>query len=205
MPMHRTWPILIAALGLALGLFPLSAFAHLVSTGLGPVYDGFGHFLLSLEDLLPLLALMILGGMHGEVAGRRAMLVLPPVWLLAALVTALAFQAASLPVFVSTLLTIGLGILVSLDRRMPLAGLTVLILFVATLSGQSTGIALAGQAGSVLMILGSTAALFVVATLVPALVLKISSRAPWLRIAMRVFGSWIAGVGLLMLGWQLRG
>ena len=41
-----------AALGLA-----SQADAHLMTTGLGPFYDGFTHLFLTPEDLLPVLAL----------------------------------------------------------------------------------------------------------------------------------------------------
>ena len=30
-------------------------------------------------------------------------------------------------------------------------------------------------------------------------------RAAWLRIAVRVAGSWVAAIGLLMIGWAVRG
>ena len=33
----------------------------------------------------------------------------------------------------------------------------------------------------------------------------VSLRAGWARIAVRVAGSWVAAIGLLMLGWSLRG
>jgi hypothetical protein len=33
----------------------------------------------------------------------------------------------------------------------------------------------------------------------------VSLVAAWARIAVRVAGSWIAAIGLLMLGWNLRG
>jgi urease accessory protein len=33
----------------------------------------------------------------------------------------------------------------------------------------------------------------------------VSLRVPWTRIAVRVAGSWVAAIGLLMLGWGLRG
>jgi urease accessory protein len=46
------------------------------------------------------------------------------------------------------------------------------------------------------------ATLFVTVALAAALVVAIW--APWARIAVRVAGSWIAAVGLLMLGWSLR-
>jgi hypothetical protein len=32
-----------------------------------------------------------------------------------------------------------------------------------------------------------------------------SVRAPWARVAVQVAGSWIAAIGLFMLGWAVRG
>ena len=49
---------------------------------------------------------------------------------------------------------------------------------------------------------GIGAALFVVAALAAALV--VSLRRPWARVAVRVAGSWVAAIGLLMVGWALR-
>jgi hypothetical protein len=42
---------------------------------------------------------------------------------------------------------------------------------------------------------------FVLVALVSAFV--VSVRAVWARLAMRVAGSWVAAIGLLMLGWSL--
>ena len=39
--------------------------AHLIETGLGPVYDGIAHFALTPEDLIPALALAVLAGLRG--------------------------------------------------------------------------------------------------------------------------------------------
>ena len=61
-------------------LLPPAAQAHLVSTGIGPVYDGMSHFVLTPEDLLPVLAMALLAGLNG--AGRPLVLfVLPVAWL----------------------------------------------------------------------------------------------------------------------------
>ena len=49
---------------------------------------------------------------------------------------------------------------------------------------------------------GIVGTLFVVTALAAAAVVAI--RVPWGRIAVRVAGSWIAAVGLLLLGWSLR-
>jgi len=46
-------------------------------------------------------------------------------------------------------------------------------------------------------------AVFVLVALVAALV--VSLRAQWARVTVRVAGSWIKAIGLLMLGWTYRG
>jgi hypothetical protein len=40
--------------------------AHLNSTGMGPIYDGLMHFLLSPEDFVAVLALALLAGLRGR-------------------------------------------------------------------------------------------------------------------------------------------
>jgi hypothetical protein len=52
-------------------------------------------------------------------------------------------------------------------------------------------------------LLGLLAALFVLVALVAAGVVSLHQQ--WTRIAVRVAGSWMAAIGLLMLGWALRG
>lgn len=49
---------------------------------------------------------------------------------------------------------------------------------------------------------GAAAALFVVVSLVTGQVASV--RAAWARIAVQVAGSWIAAIGLFMLGWAVR-
>ena len=55
----------------------------------------------------------------------------------------------------------------------------------------------------ILGLLGIMAALFVFVTLVTAFVVALQR--PWTRVVVRVAGSWIAAIGLLMLGWSRRG
>lgn len=55
-----------AAIGLVLALASRGAEAHLVTTGLGPVYDGAAHFALSPEGHVPILgAALVAGGVLG--------------------------------------------------------------------------------------------------------------------------------------------
>src|SRR5664280_1044567 len=63
----------------------LPAEAHLNSTGMGPFYDGLIHFLISPEDIVPVLAFALLAGLRGASYGRRALFTLPVAWLLGGL------------------------------------------------------------------------------------------------------------------------
>ena len=53
---------------------------YLSPTGLGPIYDGISHVLLSMDDLLPIVALVLLAGLNGPVAGRRTLFALSVSW-----------------------------------------------------------------------------------------------------------------------------
>ena len=181
-------------------LKPSIAAAHLVTTGMGPVYDGIGHLLLTPEDLVPAVAMALYAGMRGRAPGRRALFLFPLAWLLGGFA---GLSASSMPTFplpaISFLL---LGALIAADLRMPENVFTVLALAVGIMHGFFNGIALkAGPSG--LGLLGIMAALFVLVAMVSAFV--VSLKPPWTRVAVRVAGSWVAAMGLLMIGWFFRG
>ncbi len=44
----------------------MSLLAHLVTSGVGPFFDGVAHFFVSLDDLLVVVALALLGGLLGK-------------------------------------------------------------------------------------------------------------------------------------------
>ena len=66
--------------------YPSTASAHLVTTGLGPFYDGALHLILSPEDLLGLLAAVALAGLHSARAGRMTVITLTATWFIAGVV-----------------------------------------------------------------------------------------------------------------------
>lgn len=188
-------------LGGLLGLLPRPAFAHLVTTGLGPVYDGISHFLVSFEDLLPVAAMALLAGLNGPAGARRALFVLPAAWLLGGLggvVTGL----APLPGVTTALSALVLGGLVAADRRLSPASVTALATVVGLLHGWLNGAGIAAANREGLALLGIGGAVFVIVALLAALAASLQGQAA--RIAARVAGSWIAAVGLLLVGWQLR-
>lgn len=189
-----------AALCVCVLLRPSDAAAHLVTTGMGPVYDGIGHLLLTPEDLVPALALALFAGLRGTAHGRRAMFLLPVAWLAGGLIGLLLVSGPAFPVPALSFLI--LGALVAADLRLPANGVAVLAVVLGLVHGVLNGAALRQSAGG-LGLLGIMAALFVLVTLASAFV--VSLERAWARIAVRVVGSWVAASGLLLLGWAFRG
>jgi hydrogenase/urease accessory protein HupE len=183
-------------------LWPSITQAHLVNTGLGPFYDGVSHLAMSPDDLLSAVALALLAGLSGARAGRNVLFLLPPVWLLGGLFGLRVEQEVSLALF-SILSFLVAGALVALDRRLPLPLILALTGCFGFLRGFLNGTAMAQAGGGFLALFGISIAVFVLTALFSALV--VSLRAQWSRIAVRVAGSWIAAIGLLMLGWTYRG
>ncbi len=181
---------------------PARAEAHLNSTGMGPIYDGLMHFLMSPEDLIPALALALLAGLRGAAYGRRAAFTLPVAWLAGSLfgLTAAATTGSAV---LSSLWFLLLGGLVIADAKLSLSAMSALAVLLGFVHGYLNGTGM-GQSGFALAaLLGLTAGVFVLIVLAAAFVVQL--RAQWARIAVRVAGSWIAASGLLMLGWSFRG
>ena len=181
---------------------PWPAFAHLVNSGLGPFYDGALHLLLSPTDLLGLVAVALLAGLRGARAGRWTVIVLPVAWLLAALLGMRSSMSLDLS-WLSIVSFLALGLLVALDAGVPPWVVAVLAGMYATLQGFLNGMTLATIGAGVVTLSGIVLAVLVIALLTAAAVVPL--RALWSRTVVRVAGSWIVAVGLLMLGWLTQG
>jgi len=181
-------------------LMPGAALAHLVTTGMGPVYDGIGHLLLTPEDLIPVIAVALYAGLRGKTPGRRALFFFPLAWMIGGFAGLLASSTAIYPMPMLSFLL--LGTLVAADLRLPDNIITALVIAVGIIHGFFNGIAMEGGPG-VSGLFGITTTLFVVVAIASASVLSI--QAAWARVAVRVTGSWIAAIGLLMFGWLVRG
>lgn len=178
---------------------PSRAVAHLVTTGMGPVYDGIGHLLLTPEDLVPVLAIALYAGLRGAVAGRRTMFLLPVGWFVGGLAGSAVTMVTAFPLPALSFLL--LGVLVAADLRLPPAAVSGLASVFGLVHGFLNGATLRDGAGT-LGLLGIMAMLFVLVTLVSALIVSLEKQCA--RIAVRVAGSWIAAVGLLAFGWAMR-
>jgi hydrogenase/urease accessory protein HupE len=175
--------------------------AHLVTTGLGPVYDGISHFLLSPEDLIPVFALALLSGQCGPGTARRVLFVLPVAWLAGGLTGFVA--AAAPPPDPSWLVFILLGSLVAAYLRPPQAVVVAITCGIGFFNGFINGSGMSSAGGNmVFSLIGTSATVFVVTALSAAAVVGFTW--PPAKIAFRVLGSWAAATGMLMLGWSLR-
>ena len=196
--MRATWLLPLVLLT----ALPVPAYAHLVNSGLGPFYNGMLHLLLSPGDLLAVLAVSLLAGQSGKASARWAAIALPLAWGGAALAGLALGTSAGLG-WVEVALLIGLGVLVAAGVRLhasvmaPLAALTGLV------HGLENAGALVASYSGLVAVAGIVAAVLVLTLLIAAL--AVSLRAAWTRIALRVGGSWIAAIGMLMLGWLLQG
>lgn len=177
------------------------AHAHLVDSGLGPFYDGLAHPVVSVEDLLPVVAVALAAGLRGPSTGRRVLLALPLAWAVGLALGGTGAVGAAPPAALAAT-TVVAGALAAADRRWPIA----LFLAVATVVGAVHGV---GNGGELSALAGGAAAMVGVVGTVSVLTSLVAgqaaaARAPWARIVARVAGSWIAAVGLLLLGWAVR-
>jgi hydrogenase/urease accessory protein HupE len=183
-------------------LLPSTAHAHLVNSGLGPFYDGALHLLWSPADLLGLAAVVLLAGLQGKRASRWTVVLLPLSWWLAGLV-GLRLEALPAMPWLTFPLQIVLGGLVALAPRMPLALTILLVCLYGTLHGLLNGVALGSIGADATSLFGIVVAVLLSALLLGAQVVRITTG--WGRIVVRVAGSWVAAVGMLMMGWLYRG
>jgi len=185
----------------AVAMCPAPAEAHLNATGMGPIYDGLIHFLMSPEDLVPVLALALLAGLRGASYGRRALFVLPSAWLLGGLL-GLTASATNGSAVLSSMWFLLLGGLLAADAKLSLGVTTALATFLGLYHGYLNGTGMGVSGSAAVVLLGLVFAVFVLVALAAAFVVRL--RAEWARIAVRVAGSWIAASGLLLLGWAAR-
>ena len=187
--------------GLALALSSSSAEAHMVTTGLGPVYDGVAHFALTPEDSMTVVGLAVLGGLRGPAHGRRALFALAGFWFVGGAVALLVARPAG--TFIPALSLLVVGGLVATDVALSSWAIAAVAAVLAAAHGYVDASSLPADSSGLLMVLGMSVAAFVACAIVAALLVPL--RSPLAHIAMRVSGSWIAASGLLLLGWTLRG
>ena len=192
-------PIFLAA-GAGL-VAPQIASAHLVTSGIGPFYDGVVHFFVSPEDLAVVIALALFGGLSGRVAAKWLVLTLPVAWLLGTGL-GLRWPGPTGSGWMPALSMLLAGLLAAVNPHVPTWVPTAVAVGLGMVHGFLNGRTMASTATSFLAAVGIVVALGLVALLLGAL--TSSLRVPWQKIAARTLGSWMAAIGLLALAWSLR-
>jgi len=175
-----------------------SAHAHSAAKGIGDFYAGALHPLTSLEHVLPFLAFGILAGQQGQ----KAEPVLG-VFCLALLVGAcLQLIVPGIPYLavVNISSSIVFGGMVALSKPLPVSLFYAVAVFFGLTHGYANGEGMAEGSKPYLFIPGvALAGLIVTAYGLIVTDWLLRRKAGWIHIALRVAGSWIAAVGILVL------
>jgi len=168
--------------------------------GVGDFYAGLLHVLTALEHILPFIALSLLVGQRGmKMQADAALLVFPFALMLGATAALWAPPLHGL-VFFNIVSAILLGGLVASAWPLPRVLFYGLVVLFGLSHGFANGEAVTETTKAYLFILGiGLAGLVVLAygTLLVDFLLK--RKAGWIAIAVRVAGSWIAAIGVLVL------
>ncbi len=175
-----------------------AAQAHSTAQGTGDFYAGFLHPLTAPEDVLAFLALGMLSAQHPP----RGQLALPVFWLalIAGAMCAVALPHIPGADLINVVSVMVLGGLIALNAALPVAVLIGLAVAFGVSHGYANGLAITGNMRSYLFIPG--VALAALMTTGYGLVFTdwlLRRKIPWIPIAVRVAGSWIAAIGMLVL------
>ncbi len=184
-------------------LRPGQAVAHLVSSGFGPAYDGILHFALSPDDIFTVVALALFAGLRGQCQARRLMFTLPAAWAVGGLLGML-FRLDPSPTsqqLETAAVFFAIGLLLAANVRLPSQVTVVGAALLGVVRGAAEGGTFAHGFG-LEALLGIAAAVFVTAALAGSVTLPLKRL--WMIVTIRVLGSWLATLGLLLMGWSIH-
>lgn len=178
-----------------------TAKAHLVSSGVGPYYDGVAHLFLSPVDLVAITALALFGGLGGKTAAKRVVVALPIAWLAGA---AAGHRAgiSGVPEWIPSVGIVLTGLLVAVNPKLPVSIPAILAFLLGGMHGFLNGCAIAETNTPFLAATGIVSGVAIVGLLLAALTTSI--QIPWQKVAVRALGSWITAIGVLEIAWELR-
>ncbi|MFY9744559.1 MAG: HupE/UreJ family protein [Candidatus Sulfotelmatobacter sp.] len=175
---------------------PLPAFAHPMQ-GVGDFYAGMLHPIVSLETALPLVAISLLAGQQRRETAIRLLTAFPAALLVGALLAARA-DAPSKLILVELILTAALGILVAFARHLPNWLVLAPGIGIGLCAGWSNASEAFGQVSAIRFVAGLVVIGLLLLVYGNGLVRNL--KVEWAQIAVRVVGSWIAAVSILVLG-----
>ncbi len=182
---------------------PTVAQAHLVDTRLGDFYGGALHPLTAIDNILPWLALAIVAAFQGPQRARWLLAVFP-LALIAGCSLSLVLPSPSFMPAVGIALIAITGLAVASALVLPLPALLALGAVVGLVHGFDNGQAMTASTDSVLFISGVGVTGYAFLTLATGgAIAFLRGMGRWRPIALRASGSWVAAVGIMMLGLQV--
>ncbi len=182
---------------------PTAAHAHLVDTRLGDFYGGALHPLTDFEQILPWIALAALAAFQGPQRARW-MIVVFPLALLAGGAASLVLPSPPFAPILGISLVAITGLALAAAASLPLPVLLAITAVMGLLHGYQNGEAMVASTDQLLFLSGVTAVGYAVLTLVTGSAIAfLRGAGGWRPIALRASGSWVAAVGIMVLGLQL--
>jgi urease accessory protein len=181
--------------------------AHIVSTRLGDFFTGALHPLTDPVDWAVWVAVALLGAIAGRSAARW-LVVTTPLALMVGLLLTVVTGARVVGLTIDGLSLVFVGGLLASGRRLTVTPLLITTSAVLLARGLANAAGLRVGADVALYVSGLGMAGYVAVTLWAALAVTVLDQAQlpaWRRIGVRVLGSWMAAVGLLLFAFGLRG
>jgi hydrogenase/urease accessory protein HupE len=187
---------------LALFVFPASAHAHTKIKGMGEFVSGLAHPLTTPAHVLILLALGLMLGQHTPIKLKMPVLVFVPLSAVALFLTTTRF-AATVPQPILICFALCAAILVALEKAIPPVAVGVLLAAAALAIGFDSAVENGTTAVVIKTLLGIWVALVAVLFDLAFYVSRCTEK-KWMKVAIRVIGSWIIAISLLVLAFSLR-
>ena len=183
--------VCLAALAL-----PCSAFAHPMR-GVGDFYSGMLHPVVSIEMILPLIALGLFAGQQRRKTAIGVLAAFPTAILVGTFLSFMRPVPSSIAA-VTLAITAAMGGLIALSKPLPSAIPIAMALLIGLAIGWSNASEITPQMSPARFVAGLAVAGLLVATYGIGLVRSL--KVEWSQIAVRVAGSWLAAIGILVLG-----
>jgi urease accessory protein len=177
-------------------LIPSSAIAHPMK-GVGDFYAGMLHPVATIEVILPLIALSLLAAQQSRETAIRILAAFPAAILMGTLLTFI----RSVPSFIGTAtlaVTAAIGLLIASSRPVPSAAPIAMAVLLGLAIGWSNASEITSNMSAPRFVAGLAVAGLFVTTYGVGLVRSLKFE--WSQIAVRVVGSWLAAIGILVLG-----
>lgn len=182
--------------------FPATAQAHTPIEGIGDFLAGLVHPVTTPSHVLLLLGVGLLLGQHPPLKLKAPMLVFVPVSALGLLLTLTGWVSNVYP---SVLLSVALGaaVIVALEKPIPPTGLYALLAGAAVALGLDSAVESSSTVSALKTLAGTWISLTVLLADI-AIYASFCTKKQWLKFGIRVIGSWIIAVALLVLAFSLR-